>query len=127
MYSEVIINSNARALNRVFDYIVPEKMESSIKIGSRVFVPFGNTKKLEDGFVIGLKENSEFANKEIAYYAINKGVYQESKQSEFTEILMNKWWEYQNTPNTKKQTTFECTSSGCRTIKCIGDKCEIEE
>ena len=66
MYSEVIINSNARALNRVFDYIVPEKMESSIKIGSRVFVPFGNTKKLEDGFVIGLKENSEFANKEIA-------------------------------------------------------------
>lgn len=67
------------------------------------------------------------ANKEIAYYAINKGVYQESKQSEFTEILMNKWWEYQNTPNTKKQTTFECTSSGCRTIKCIGDKCEIEE
>ena len=66
MYSEVIINSNARTLNRVFDYIVPEKMESSIKIGSRVFVPFGNTKKLEDGFVIGLKENSEFANKEIA-------------------------------------------------------------
>ncbi len=66
MYGEIIINSNARALNRIFDYIVPKEMEKDIKIGSRVFVPFGNTKKLEDGFVIGLKENSEFAKKEIA-------------------------------------------------------------
>lgn len=65
MYAEIIINSNARALNRIFDYIVPESMEKDIKIGSRIFVPFGNGKKLEDGFVIGLKEVSEFAKKEI--------------------------------------------------------------
>lgn len=64
MYAEIIINSNARALNRIFDYIVPKNMENSIKIGARVFVPFGRGKKLEDGFVINLKENSEFANSE---------------------------------------------------------------
>lgn len=68
MFAEIIINSNARALNRIFDYIVPEKDEENIKIGTRVFVPFGNSKKLEDGFVIGLKETSEFANKEIVRY-----------------------------------------------------------
>lgn len=66
MYAEIIINSNARALNRIFDYIIPKEMETSIKVGSRIFVPFGNGKKLEDGFVIGIKETSEFANKEIA-------------------------------------------------------------
>lgn len=65
MIAEIIINSNARALNRIFDYIVPIEFEKEIKIGSRVFVPFGNSKKLEDGFVIGLKEKSEFANKNI--------------------------------------------------------------
>ncbi len=65
MFAEVIINSNARALNKVFDYIVPNNMENSIKIGARVFVPFGKGEKLEDGFVINLKEESEFANKEI--------------------------------------------------------------
>ena len=65
MIAEIIINSNARALNRIFDYIVPEEFEKEIKIGARVFVPFGNSKKLEDGFVIGLKESSEFANKPI--------------------------------------------------------------
>ena len=66
MIAEIIINSNARALNRIFDYIVPIEFENKIAIGSRVFVPFGNSKKLEDGFVIGFKDKSEFANKNIA-------------------------------------------------------------
>ena len=65
-------------------------------------------------------------NKEIAYYYVDKATYKPSKQVEFTELLINKWWEYQNTPNTKKQTTIECTSDGCKTIKCIGDECKIK-
>ena len=64
MYAEVIINSNAKALNRIFDYIVPESMNDTIKVGARVFVPFGRGKKLEDGFVINLKEKSEIAKNE---------------------------------------------------------------
>lgn len=66
MHAEVIINSNARALNKVFDYKVPEDMENNIHIGSRVFVPFGKSSKLDDGFVIALKDSSEFECKEIA-------------------------------------------------------------
>ena len=65
MFAEVIINSNVRSLNKIFDYIVPEKYENTIKVGARVSVPFGKGTKCEDGFVINLKENSEFANKEI--------------------------------------------------------------
>lgn len=65
MIAEIIINSNAKALNKIFDYIVPKKLEKNLKIGARVFVPFGRGDKLEDGFVINLKETSEFANKEI--------------------------------------------------------------
>ncbi len=74
MFAEIIINSNARALNRIFDYIVPKNMEKEIKVGARVFVPFGNGKKLDDGFVINLKENSEFANKEIAKIEISESL-----------------------------------------------------
>ena len=66
MFAEIIINSNARALNKIFDYIVPENLVSQIKPGTRILVPFGRGSKLEDGFVISLKETSEFANKEIA-------------------------------------------------------------
>ncbi len=64
MYAEVIINSNAKALDRVFDYKVPDEMKNNIYVGSRVFVPFGLGKKLEDGFVINLKEESEIAKNE---------------------------------------------------------------
>jgi len=74
MFAEVIINSNARALNKIFDYIVPTNMEKEIKVGARVFVPFGNGKKLDDGFVINLKEESEFANKEIAKIEIEQSL-----------------------------------------------------
>lgn len=64
MVAEIIINSNAKQLNKTFDYIIPKAMEKQITIGSRVFVPFGRIKK-QEGFVIHIKENSEFANKEI--------------------------------------------------------------
>ena len=66
MFAEVIINNNARALNRVFDYEVPQDFEKEIFVGARVLVPFGKSGKLDDGFVITLKDKSEFANKKIA-------------------------------------------------------------
>ena len=64
MIAEVIINTIAKELNKTYDYIVPASIEKDIKIGSRVFVPFGRTKQ-EEGFVLNLKGSSEFANKEI--------------------------------------------------------------
>ena len=70
MFAEVIINNNAKALNRVFDYEVPEELENEIFIGARILVPFGKSSKLDDGFVINLKEKSEFANKFIAKIVI---------------------------------------------------------
>lgn len=78
MFAEIIINSNARALNRIFDYIVPQEMENEIKIGARVSVPFGKGSKLDDGFVIELKGKSEFANKEICQIDKNESLTEEN-------------------------------------------------
>ena len=64
MVAEVIINTIAKELNRTYDYIIPDSILNQIKIGSRVFVPFGRAKQKE-GFVVGIKKESEFANKEI--------------------------------------------------------------
>ena len=65
MFAEIIINSNAKALNKIFDYKIPKHLEEKARIGARVFVPFGRAKKLENGFIINLKEESEFANKDL--------------------------------------------------------------
>ncbi len=65
MIAEVILDSNAKDLNRVFDYKIPENLASKVQIGSRVFVPFSNRKALEEGFVVNIKESSSFKAKEI--------------------------------------------------------------
>ena len=68
MVAEIIINSIVKTLNRVFDYNIPEELADKIKIGSRVLVPFGNGKKLEDGFVINIKQSSEYKIKDIVKF-----------------------------------------------------------
>ena len=68
MVAEIIINSIVKTLNRVFDYNIPEELSDKIKIGSRVIVPFGNGKKLEDGFVINIKQSSEYKIKDIVKF-----------------------------------------------------------
>ena len=66
MIAEIIINNNSKELNRSFDYNVPIQMQDCIKLGSRVLVPFGNMKRLEEGFVVNFKETTEYKVKDIA-------------------------------------------------------------
>ncbi len=66
MIAEVIINTNAKKLNRSFDYKVPKELEEQVMIGSKVLVSFGNKKELEEGFIVGFKETTEYKVKEIA-------------------------------------------------------------
>lgn len=66
MIAEIIINNNAKELNRSFDYNVPVEALDTIKIGSRVLVPFGNMKRLEEGFVVNFKETTNYKTKDIA-------------------------------------------------------------
>ncbi len=80
MIAEIIINSNAKALNRIFDYVVPKEMEKEIFVGARIYAPFGRGDKLEDGFVIGLKDKSEFANKELAKIIYEMSIPEEKMQ-----------------------------------------------
>lgn len=66
MIAEIIINRTAKKLNRTFDYSIPKELEDIIIVGSKVLIPFGKGGKLEEGFVVGLKEKSEYEVKEIS-------------------------------------------------------------
>ena len=65
MIAEVIINSNVSNLDRTFDYNIPFEMEDKVTIGSRVLVKLGNIKKLEEAFVVNIKDSSEFRVRNI--------------------------------------------------------------
>ena len=54
MIAEVIINSNVKSLNKTFDYAVPARLETVVKVGS---VPFGNSKKAQDRVCDWIKRN----------------------------------------------------------------------
>ena len=77
MVAEIILNSNAKELNRVFDYNIPETMVYKAMVGSRVFVQFGNRRQLEEGFIIGIKESSEFKLKNIEKIVNENGLTEE--------------------------------------------------
>jgi len=62
-YAEVYLNIRTSEINSSFDYVIPEKFQSDIKIGSVVTVPFG--KKILNGIVCKIKENSLFVSKEF--------------------------------------------------------------
>ena len=66
MVAEVIINSTAKKLNRTFDYNIPKELEELVSIGSKVLVPFGTFKSLEEAHVVKIKQSSEYQIKDIA-------------------------------------------------------------
>ena len=66
MVAEVIINSTAKKVNRTFDYNIPAEMQELVQIGSKVLVPFGRFKQLEEAHVVKIKEKSEYEIKDIA-------------------------------------------------------------
>lgn len=65
MIAEIVINRSAKKLNRTFDYGIPKELEELIMIGSTVLVPFGKSSSLEEGYVVGIKENTTYEVKDI--------------------------------------------------------------
>jgi len=60
LIAEVVINSPARGLGRIFDYKVNEELNGIVTVGQMVTVPFGIGNRKETAFIVGLKEKSEF-------------------------------------------------------------------
>ncbi len=63
MYASILIDIKHKDVNRFFDYTIPTSLETDIKVGMRVVVPFGNQKRM--GYVIKLLNDSQQATKEI--------------------------------------------------------------
>lgn len=61
MFASVIIDQDAKALDRVFDYRIPDGLD--VQKGMRVNVPFGA--RVLQGFVIDIKESSALSENKI--------------------------------------------------------------
>lgn len=90
--AEIIINSNVKNLNKTFDYIIPVEFEEKIAIGSRTLVPFGNKKELEEGFVVGIKETSEYMSKLKIIAKVEEKLYLSQEKIELAKWMANKYF-----------------------------------
>ena len=92
MIAEVIINSNVKNLNKTFDYLVPIDLENKISIGSRVLVQFGNKKALEEAFVVGFKDKSEFEAKLKEISKVEDKLYLNKEDVELAKWMAHRYF-----------------------------------
>jgi primosomal protein N' (replication factor Y) (superfamily II helicase) len=64
-FARVVVESNLLQLDREFDFLVPDSLQQEIGFGQRVKFGIGRSKKIYTGFVVGLPEQSDFANSEL--------------------------------------------------------------
>ena len=59
MYAEIVVNHPSRAVDRVFDYRIPDELNGTIRVGTRVIVPFSRNNAEKEGYVLRVKENTD--------------------------------------------------------------------
>lgn len=76
-FAGVIINRLALNIDKIFDYQIPDDLSDKITVGSHVFVPFGRGKKLIDGYVLSVKNETDFDGeiKKISSLASNEPLF----------------------------------------------------
>ena len=54
--AKILINTSVNTLNKVYDYIIPEFLESDAVIGKRVSVSFGKGREPEEGIIVKIED-----------------------------------------------------------------------
>lgn len=63
--ASVIVDNAARETDKPFEYLIPEELQALVKIGMRVVVPFGKGNKYIEGYLIDIKDNSDYDIKKL--------------------------------------------------------------
>lgn len=58
--AKVAIQSGLPQLDRLFDYTIPDSLQSVARVGSRVKIALGKAKKPIEGFIVSIHDYSEF-------------------------------------------------------------------
>ena len=64
-YASIIVDISHEAIDRVFEYEIPEPIADLISVGTLVEFPFGNSNKVRTGYVIDIHEEPDFDPEKI--------------------------------------------------------------
>ena len=72
-FADIIIDISHEAIDRSFQYIIPDRLRGQVRVGISVSIPFGRGNSMRKGYVIGISDKSKIDEsklKEIA--AVNE-------------------------------------------------------
>lgn len=59
-YADIIIDISHEAIDRTFQYIIPEELIETVETGMQVLVPFGQGNRMRKGYVINITDKPSF-------------------------------------------------------------------
>ena len=59
-YADIIVDRSLEALDRIFQYVIPETLKDQLSIGAQVVVPFGKGNRPMKGYVIGFSDETDY-------------------------------------------------------------------
>ncbi|MCR5791305.1 MAG: primosomal protein N' [Lachnospiraceae bacterium] len=65
MYADIIVNISHEALDRTFQYIVPEELRDEVDVGAYVRFPFGRGNRPLEGYVLSLGSEPKVAPEKL--------------------------------------------------------------
>lgn len=92
MYAEIIVNHPSRAVDRAFDYKIPESLCGRITPGSRVIIPFSRGNIEKEGYVLRVKKETDAKGsvKEIIRLSTEERAFKED-MVELIEYMHNRY------------------------------------
>ena len=87
-YADIIIDISHEKLDKSFQYKIPEELESKIKPGMVVSIPFGNGNHVRKGYVVGISREPKVAGDRIKSIA---GVENAEETTEARLIVLAAW------------------------------------
>ena len=60
MFAQIAVSAATYAIDKPYDYRIPEDLHNRIRPGIRVFVPFGKGNRVTEGVVLSLSENCAY-------------------------------------------------------------------
>lgn len=64
-YADIIIDISHEAIDRTFQYKVPDRLRDKLQIGTKVSVPFGRGSHMRSGYVVSFSETPVFEEERI--------------------------------------------------------------
>lgn len=91
MFAEVVVSQPSKAVDKLFDYKIPDSLVSKIKSGSRVIVPFSRNNAEKEAYVMRIKTETEASGIKNIISVVSEEVAFNEDMVELIEYMHNRY------------------------------------